>query len=255
MSDGVRVSVCMATYNGSRYVRHQLLSILDELEPDDEVVVVDDASTDDTVAVVEGVGDPRVRVHVQSANRGYVRAFESALQAADGDVLLLADQDDEWVPGRRAALVAAVRHAGVAASNLVVLGTGEPLRSPLSGRPWRLRSAASGHRLRNELRILAGDAPYFGCAMAIRRDALALVLPFPAFLDESHDLWIATLANRGRLLRHVDEATVRRRLHDANASSARPRGIGPALRSRLLLLRALGEAGRRLRASRRSAAS
>lgn len=247
MSDAARVSVCMATYNGARYVRHQLLSILGELGSDDEVVVVDDASTDDTVAVVEAVGDPRVRVFVQESNGGYVRAFESALERATGDVLLLADQDDEWVPGRRDLLLAAAREAGVAASNLVVLGTGEPLRSPWTGRPWRLRSQTSSHRVRNQLRILAGDAPYFGCAMAIRRDALALVLPFPAFLDESHDLWIATVANSGRMLRHVDEPTVRRRLHDANASSARPRGIRRALRSRVLLLRALAEAGRRLR--------
>ncbi len=252
MGDATRVSVCMATYNGSKYVRHQLLSILAELSDDDEVVVVDDASTDDTVAVVESVADPRVRLVAQEANRGYVRTFETALLQASGDILLLADQDDEWVPGRRAVLVEAARTAGIAASNLVILGSGDPLRSPWTGRPWRVRSQASRHVVRNQLRILAGDAPYFGCAMAIRRDTLPLVAPFPAFLSESHDLWIATVANLGRRLRHVDEATVRRRLHDANASSERPRGVGPALRSRVLLLRAMFEAGRRLRAEHRS---
>ncbi|MCR2810248.1 MULTISPECIES: glycosyltransferase [unclassified Microbacterium] len=247
MSEPVFVSVCMATYNGSAYVEHQLRSILAELLAGDEVVVVDDASTDDTVAVVEAVGDARVRVIRQPANRGYVRTFETALLAAQGEVILLADQDDEWVAGRRTMLVSAAQAAGVAASNLELLGTGEPLRSPLSGRPWLLREATSRQRVRNELRILAGVAPYFGCAMAVRRDMLAAITPFPAFLTESHDLWIATVANATGHLRHVEPATVRRRVHAANASSPRPRGVRRALGSRWMLVRAWREALRRRR--------
>ena len=239
------VSVCMATYNGSAHVEHQLRSILAELAPGDEVVVVDDASSDATVAIVTAVGDERVRVIRQPANRGYVRTFESALLAARGDVLLLSDQDDEWVPGRRAILVAAATEAGVAASNLELLGSGDPLPAPLSGRPWRLSAATSRQRVRNELRILAGAAPYFGCAMAVRRDMLAAITPFPAFLTESHDLWIATVANATGRMRHVEAVTVRRRIHASNASSAKPRGIRPAIRSRWMLVRAWAEARRR----------
>ncbi|SFR95778.1 Glycosyl transferase family 2 [Microbacterium sp. cf046] len=237
----------MATYNGAEYVEHQLRSILEQLEPDDEVIVVDDASADATVAVIEAVGDSRVRIIRQKANRGYVRTFEAALLAAEGDVLLLADQDDEWVPGRRDALVESARATGVAASNLVLLESGEPLRSPITGRPWRLRASTSRHRLRNELRILAGVAPYFGCAMAVRRDMLPAITPFPAFLTESHDLWIATVANASGRMSHVETATVRRRIHEANASSSRPRGIRRALASRWMLVRAWAEARRRAR--------
>lgn len=247
MTDRVPVSVCMATYNGAAYVEHQLRSILDELQADDEVVIVDDASTDDTVARVEAVGDPRVRVIRQSANRGYVRTFEAALSQAKGEIVMLADQDDEWVPGRREVLARAASASGVAASNLVLLGSGEPLRSPLTGRPWLLKPSTSRHRRRNELRILAGVIPYFGCAMAVRRDVLPRILPFPAFLSESHDLWIATLANRAGLMTHVGEATVRRRIHESNASSSRPRALAQALKARGMLVRAYVEAGRRAR--------
>jgi glycosyltransferase involved in cell wall biosynthesis len=247
VSEPAIVSVCMATYNGSAHVEHQLRSILAELAPDDEVVIVDDASADDTVAIIEAFRDERVRVIRQAANLGYVRTFEAALLAARGEVLLLADQDDEWVPGRRAILVAAATTAGVAASNLDLLGTGGPLPSPLTGRPWRLRASTSRQRVRNELRILAGAAPYFGCAMAVRRDMLAAIAPFPAFLTESHDLWIATVANATGRMRHVEATTVRRRIHDSNASSARPRGVLLALRSRGMLVRALAEARRRRR--------
>ena len=250
MNEPVSVSVCMATYNGSSHVEHQLRSILAELAPADEVVVVDDASTDDTVAIIQAVGDDRVRIIRQDVNRGYVRTFEAALLAARGDVLLLSDQDDEWVPGRRALLVAAARSAGVAASNLELLETGAPLPSPLTGRPWRLRAATSGQRVRNELRILTGAAPYFGCAIAVRRDMLAVITPFPAFLTESHDLWIATVANATDRMSHVEAATVRRRIHEANASSSRPRGVRAAIGSRWMLVRAWAEALRRRSALR-----
>jgi len=242
------VSVCMATYNGAEYLREQLDSILAELRPDDQVVVVDDASTDDTVALLETYRDVRMVVHRNPQNLGYVKSFERALSLADGDVLLLSDQDDVWVPGRRDALADAAAEFGVAASNLLLLGSGAPLRSPLTGRPWRLRGGATPPTLRTELRILAGNAPYFGCAMAIRRDILALVTPFPEDLRESHDLWIATAANRAGTLTHLDQATVLRRVHDSNASTSRPRGLAAALRSRLLLVRLWREAGRRLRA-------
>jgi len=244
------VSVCMATYNGASYVRDQLESILAELEPHDEVIIVDDASTDGTVALIEALADPRVRVHPRAENRGYVRTFEQALALASGDVIMLSDQDDIWIAGRRAVLVEATRTAAVAASGLVLLGDDEPLRSPLTGRAWVLRAVDGPKRWRNQWRMLIGDAPYFGCAMAIRRDFLDRVLPFPGYLTESHDLWIATVANAAGELAHVEQPTVRRRLHDENASSERPRGLREALRSRLLLLRLWAEARRRVRRPR-----
>lgn len=239
----------MATYNGAAYVEAQLRSILDELDDADEVVVVDDASRDDTVSVVEAIADPRIRIIRQEQNRGYVKTFEHAILAARGDVIFLSDQDDEWVQGRRAALLNGLAHSDVAAGNLVLLGSEQPLRSPLTGRPWLLSARTSpAARLR---RILMGDIPYFGCAMAIRRTFVPTIAPFPGFLIESHDLWIATVANVARTMTHVEAPVVRRRLHDTNASSPRPRDIRRVLAARWMLIRAWREARRRVRARRR----
>lgn len=244
-SEPVRVSVCMATYNGAAFIAEQLESVFAELEADDEVIVVDDASSDDTVEIVRAFGDPRVRLHRHTENAGYVRTFEEALTLATGEVMLLADQDDVWIPGRRNLLVEAARGGRVAASNLVLLGSEAPLPSPVRRRPWRLAAARSRQRIRNQLRILAGIAPYFGCAMAVHRDVAARILPFPDFLSESHDLWIATFANQHRILRHVEEPTILRRLHASNTSPSRPRSLLPVLRARLMLVRAWREARRR----------
>lgn len=242
-----RVSVCMATYDGARWVGEQLDSILADLGPDDEVVVVDDRSGDGTVDVVRARRDPRVRLVVRDRNGGYVRAFGTALGAARGRFLLLADQDDVWVPGRTEALVAALGEASVVASNLATLGGPDSIRDP-RGRPgWRLRADDSRRPVRNVLGVLAGARPYFGCAMAVRREVLDVAYPFPSWLRESHDLWFALHGNLSRDLLHLEQVTVLRRYHDDNASPDRPRGVRAALSSRLLLLRCLVELARRRR--------
>jgi glycosyltransferase involved in cell wall biosynthesis len=242
---GPHVSVCLATYNGARYVEDQLRSILDQLAATDEVVLVDDASTDDTVARVRAISDPRVRIIEQPQNRGYVNSFEDALRQARGAILLLSDQDDVWTPGRVAAMAAGLRDVDVVATNLATLNGPERIRGPYGQRDWHLRAASSGHQLRNIVSTLAGNRPYYGCAMGLRREALTTVLPFPSLLTESHDLWIALYGNVACSIRHLEVRSVCRRFHDENASPDRPRGPITVIRSRLMLARAVVELWRR----------
>ena len=243
----LRVSVVMATHNGGRWIEEQLASILAQLASYDEVVVVDDASRDVTPDLVEAVGDPRVRVIRLETNHGYVRAFERALLECTGDVILLADQDDVWVPGRRDLMLGALVDHQVVASNLVVLGSDAPLRGPFGQHAWVLHERDGSRHVANLAALVAGNRPYYGCAMGLRREVLALVLPFPDFLTESHDLWLAAYGNLARSIVHLETPTLRRRVHDDNATPDRPRGVWPALRSRLMLLRGIVELRRRLR--------
>ena len=240
----------MATYDGASWVHEQLVSILAELAPQDEVVVVDDGSRDRTVEIVRAISDPRLRLVVTGTNRGYVRAFESALRECTGDVVLLADQDDVWIPGRRGVLVAALADHDVVASNLALLGSGRGLRGPFGREEWRLRTRDQDRRLVNIVGIWAGQRPYYGCAMGLRREVLATALPFPAYLTESHDLWLALLGNLSRSIAHVEEPTLERRVHDDNATPDRPRGPGQVIRSRWHLVRATHDLRRRLRRAR-----
>ena len=240
------VSVAMATYNGAAYVDEQIASILAQLGPLDELVVVDDASTDDTPAVVRSLADDRVRLTVVPVNRGYVATFEQALLACRHDLLLLADQDDVWPDGRVDALVAALDGADVVAGNVALLGSGRPLRSPFGGDCWMLHVDDSTHHARNVIGVLAGMRPYYGCAMGLRRAALDIALPFPSFLVESHDLWLALVGNLRRSTAHVADVVVLRRVHEFNETPDRPRGVLPALRSRMMLVRSLVEIARRL---------
>lgn len=244
------VSVAMATYGGAAFVGEQVRSILAQLRDGDELVVVDDASKDDTVAVVRSIDDGRIRLVESPVNRGYVRTFESALRECRHDLLLLADQDDVWPSGRLDAMVAALASTDVVAGNLVLLGSGRALSSPFGAEGWALRAADSTRHARNVGGILAGMRPYYGCAMGLRRSALETVMPFPSFLTESHDLWLALCGNLRGSITHLEDVVVLRRVHDTNQTPDRPRGVVPALRSRLMLVRCLAVIASRVGRSR-----
>ena len=56
------ISVCLATYNGAKFIREQLLSILSQLGPRDEIIISDDGSTDRTFAIISELNDSRIRI-------------------------------------------------------------------------------------------------------------------------------------------------------------------------------------------------
>ncbi len=239
------ISVCMATCNGEPYLAEQLGSILEQLGPDDEIIIADDASEDGTCALIEALADPRISLLRGRERRGHVVRFAEALQAARGDILLLADQDDVWLPGRVETLRQALRSPGVwlAAGHFQLMDAkGHPLPPPVR----QLRAADSRRSLANILGIFLGKRPYYGCAMACRRALLPLVLPVPR-RTESHDLWLALAANLAGGVCHLESPLLRKRQHGGNASSPRPRPWPVRLRSRWWMLCQLWELRRRLR--------
>ena len=242
----VRVSVCMATYRGAQFVAEQIESILDQLGPHDELVVVDDASPDSTPDVVAGFADPRIRLFREVHNRGYVRTFESALERARGKYLFLSDQDDVWLPGRLDAMVAALQHAAFVSTSVAVLGDPDPQPR------FRLRAHDSTRYAANIAAVMVGVRPYHGCAMAFRRDVFLAAVPFPPWLRESHDLWLALVANCLHENLHLEQATVARRLHGDNQTPLGWRRLDVILRARAMMARSLLEACRRARRIDRS---
>ncbi|MEO5865962.1 MAG: glycosyltransferase [Sphingomonas sp.] len=105
-SDSPTVSVIMAVYNGASMIRQTLDSLREQTFPDFELVVVDDCSTDDTLAVLRGETDPRFRVIAADANQGVVLARNLAAAAARGRYIAALDHDDLCHPDRLARQVA-----------------------------------------------------------------------------------------------------------------------------------------------------
>lgn len=242
-----RISVCMATYNGGRYVEEQLASILEQLSADDEIVVVDDASSDDTVARIEALGDQRIRVVSNPHNRGYVKTFERSLSLAQGEVIFLSDQDDLWVEGRVDDMLASLVGHDLVVSNFSSFGVDLPALQKT-----KLRAEQSNQWRRNILWIWIGTRPYFGCCMAFTARLKQHLLPFPDYLVETHDQWIGYVGNAMHSVRHIEADTVRRRIHDNNVTAKSRRPLGVILRARIMTARAIVEAAARVRSASRA---
>jgi glycosyltransferase involved in cell wall biosynthesis len=101
-------SVIVPVLNGARYIRECLESILVQLGPNDEMIVVDNGSTDGTPAVVEVFDDPRIRL-LHEPRRGTAAARNAGLLMARGLYISFQDHDDLWPAGRQHALLKALR--------------------------------------------------------------------------------------------------------------------------------------------------
>ena len=207
----LKVSVCLAAFNGSRFVTRQLRSIIEQLRPHDELIVVDDASLDDTVALVEGMVDPRIRVIRRATNGGVSAAFVEAITLASGDVIFLADQDDRWLPGK---VELVLEH--IAAGNDLVVHDAIVVKDDRVVVPSLFAARRSGPGvLRNIVR-----SSYTGCCIAFRRAILPDVLPIPKSRRFFHDIWIGLTAELcGYRVHFLREPLIEYTRHDANVSA------------------------------------
>jgi glycosyltransferase involved in cell wall biosynthesis len=204
----IRVSVCMAAFNGARFLRPQLDSILAQLRPDDELVISDDGSDDGTLDLIASYREPRLRVFFNSF-RNVARNFEFALTRARGANIFLSDQDDEWIPGKVATMCARLESCDLVVSDCEVID-------------------AEGRTLAPSYFALNGSRPgvfanlwrngYLGCCMAFRRELMRRALPLPDRVP--HDIWIGLIADLFGKAEFIDKPLVRFRRHEANASYA-----------------------------------
>ena len=241
------VSVCMATYNGERFLHAQLRSILDQLSPLDEIVVVDDCSTDETSSLIASFCEPRIRHFINDQRRREVYSFARAIGLSRNAHIFLADQDDVWLPGRVTRMSLALERAALVTTNFEWIDAdGNPLSVSVDG----VRADASGKFFKNVVGIFIGKTSYFGCATALRRDLVPLILPIPDYV-ESHDLWIAMAANVIGSNLHLEDPSLLKRRHDGNATgTVSGRSFIAKLWSRVIFARALLELlGRRSRKS------
>jgi glycosyltransferase involved in cell wall biosynthesis len=234
------ISVCMATFNGARFVERQVATILEQLEPGDELVVSDDGSTDGTVALVRAFVDSRIRILEGKPFHSPLRNFERAVSHAAGDTIVLADQDDAWLPNKLP-LVRDLFAGETARPYLVVLDArivDEEERVVYPSVQARL-DAGPG-LVKN---IWANR--YLGCCMAFSRDLLDVALPFPDGVD-MHDIWLGQLCERIGTTAFIPVTTMLYRRHDDTATGFELR-FQPVqqVRRRAVLVWELARRGRR----------
>lgn len=127
MSKRMLVSVVMTTYNGERYVEEQLQSIIKQSRKPDEIIIMDDGSIDNTIAIIKKVLDEtdiNCKLYVNEKNVGWRKNFINGFHHATGDVIFCADQDDIWFEDKIKVMVevlATEPQINVLACNLIPL--------------------------------------------------------------------------------------------------------------------------------------
>ncbi|TDO77444.1 glycosyl transferase family 2 [Flavobacterium chryseum] len=229
----MNISVCMATYNGTKYIEIQLQSILRQLDLNDEVIILDDYSTDETLDLVRKIDDKRIKIFKNEVNKGHVYSFGRVIELATKDIIFMSDQDDIWLDGRVKLMKDKLLNSGallISTNSNFIDSDGKILDFSLDG----VSSESSARHLKNIIDIFIGKTNYVGCAMAFKKELRNLILPIP-FYVESHDLWIAMGANIIKSNLHIDEPTLSRRIHGENASIVK-RKLLPKLWSRIIFL-------------------
>lgn len=203
------ITVCIATYNGSSYIRQQLNSILPQLGGDDEVVVSDDGSTDGTPDIIRRIGDNRIKLVEGPRQHSPTLNFECALRHARGEYIFLADQDDVWRDDKVAMCLETLQRADCVVTNAWVTDnclnvTDDSLYAMM-------------HVRRSRLYNLLWHNGYTGCCMAFHRRVLDMALPFPKDTP-MHDIWIGNVAAWFYSVEFTDERLLWFRRHDATTS-------------------------------------
>ena len=212
-----KISVIMPTYNRARYLGEAIRSVLGQTWSDLELLVVDDGSTDGTRALVEAIGDERVRYLPQS-HRGIGAAMNTGLRAARGEYVARLDSDDVWLPDMLEATCSVLE---LRPEVDIAYGKGQAMDA--RGRPLRQTLGMLERFPGDPFRSMLYDDFTCNVAMLVRRACFEQYGFFDESLvaSEDWDMWL-------RLSRHcafafVDRVLVRFRWHDGNLTG---RGSG-----------------------------
>ncbi|WP_435548188.1 glycosyltransferase family 2 protein [Desulfobacterium sp. N47] len=204
------VSVCIATYNGEKFIGEQLLSIIEQIPGDSEIIIVDDCSTDKTLFVIKQLRDYRIRIYYNPSRQGPVKTFERAIKLSRGDYIFLSDQDDVWVHSKIRLMKECLSHYDLVVSDAILI---DDKGSIINDSFYKLRNSGPG-LLKNLYKNT-----YLGCCMAFNRKILEKSLPFPAAVP-MHDMWLGMIAELYGTAYFCNEKLIYYRRHPANTSPA-----------------------------------
>jgi glycosyltransferase involved in cell wall biosynthesis len=177
-------SICIATYNGEKYIHQQLSSILSQINIDDEVIISDDDSTDNTIEIIKSLNDKRIKI-IHGGFHHFKWNFANALQHSKGEYIFLSDQDDIWVEGKYQACLNKLQKVDLICHNSSVVD--ENLNTIIPSFFDYYHSGAG--IIKNSIKNT-----YFGACMAFNRKVLNAALPLPKTMEIGHDIWLGLVA-------------------------------------------------------------
>jgi glycosyltransferase involved in cell wall biosynthesis len=200
----------MATKNGAPFLREQLESILPQLTEEDEVVISDDCSVDETLKAITSFQDRRLRVLENHSVRGITGNFERCLKAAQGNYIFLADQDDVWLPHKVEVMKNALARFDLVMSDCQLV---DDLLRMQERSFYSVNNSGKG-LIKNLIKN-----SYMGCCMAFTSRVRDRAVPFPADIP-IHDFWLGLVAELYFNVHFLPDILLLHRRHCSNASTS-----------------------------------
>ena len=201
------ISVCLTTCNGEKYIKEQLNSILIQLSEEDEIIISDDGSTDNSIAILESYNDSRIKMYLNNFN-SVVRNFEFVISQSKGDLIFLSDQDDIWDRSKVKEYLSVFSKddkTTLVISDLQLIDKdGNFIQREFYRN--KFTSKLSTNLIQNN---------FIGCSIAFRKEVKNYVLPFPKSLA-MHDWWIGSCSIIFGKVEFIDKKLLYYRRHDDN---------------------------------------
>lgn len=214
------ISVAMATYNGQEYLPIQLESILGQTKKVDEIVIVDDCSTDGTAEMIQEYvrqyPESNIRFFSNETNVGYKKNFHKAMSLCEGDVIFLCDQDDIWKENKVEVLAGLLENNSdidlISSSFIQIDSDGNEVSGNKSA---YMRKMDEGKIHPVPLGDLIFHNASQGCAMAFRKEIGDVYLKH--FTDElPHDWVLNVVAAMNKTCYYLNSPMFFYRIHDKN---------------------------------------
>lgn len=204
------ISVCVATFNGGKYIKRQLQSILIQLRDCDEVIISDDCSSDDTLDIINNIRDKRIKIYEGPQKGSPINNFENALKHTKGEYIFLSDQDDVWIENKVALCLMYLKQYDCIVSDCIVM---DEFNNRISDSFYKLNNT---HQSKTYNLIVKNG--YLGCCMAFKREILESALPFPSDIP-MHDIWIGCIAAYKYSLKFIPDKLIYFCRNDSNVST------------------------------------
>ena len=214
-----QIEILLATYNGEKYIKEQIDSILNQTYKNIKLIISDDCSTDGTVEILKQYesSDNRIELHLLQENIGVVKNIEFLLQNVKAPYYMLADQDDYWMPEKAEKSLEKLKEkeADLVFGDLEVVDQNLNTIYPSFNNYMLLTRKINKYINSYKVNYLYNCIT--GCTVLAKKETINYILPLPTTSKNLiHDHWIGLMVALNGKISYMPETYIKYRQHGNN---------------------------------------